>query len=140
MQTVVTNSPKDTQKLAQNLAAQFKDGGIIALTGDLGAGKTTFVQGFAKGLGIKDKIISPTFVLMREHKIPNTDTVFYHLDLYRLEEPIDIVNIGLKDLIQNPENIILIEWSEKLGENLPHNATKINIEKLDQASRKITVQ
>lgn len=140
MQTVVTNSPKDTQKLAQNLAAQFKDGGIIALTGDLGAGKTTFVQGFAKGLGIKDKIISPTFVLMREHKIPNTDTVFYHLDLYRLEEPIDIVNIGLKDLIQNPENIILIEWSEKLGENLPQNATKINIEKLDQASRRITVQ
>ncbi len=139
MQTFTTNSESETQKIAESMAEQFKDGGVIALVGDLGAGKTTFVQGLATGLGIKDKVISPTFVLMRQHQIPNTSTVFYHLDLYRLDEPVDIIGIGLKDLFENPENIILIEWAEKLGDNLPKQATLINIEKLDENSRKIII-
>lgn len=140
MKTITTNSTFETQKFAEELAHQFKQGGTIALTGDLGAGKTTFVQGFAKGLGIEDKIISPTFVLIREHQIPNSTGVFYHLDLYRLEEPIDITSIGLKDLFSNPKNIILIEWADKLGENSPKGITKINIEKINENSRRITIE
>ena len=139
MQTFTTNSESETQKIAESMAEQFKDGGVIALVGDLGAGKTTFVQGLATGLGIKDKVISPTFVLMRQHQIPNTSTVFYHLDLYRLDEPVDIIGIGLKDLFENPENIILIEWAEKIAQDLPNDILKIAIEKLEGSNRRITV-
>ena len=139
IKTLITKSALATQEFAQNLAKNFINGGIIALTGDLGAGKTTFVQGFAKGLGIKDKIISPTFVLIKEHHFPNSEQIFYHLDLYRLEEPIDISAIGLKDSFKNPQNIILIEWAEKLGDKLPIKTLKINIEKIDGESRKITI-
>src|SRR3989344_6734318 len=100
----ITNSEEETIKLAKDLAKNFK-GRIIALTGPLGAGKTTFVKGFAKGLGIKDNIISPTFVLIRQHRS------FYHVDLYRVD---DFKDLGLEEILSNKNNIVLIEWAEKI--------------------------
>lgn len=137
MKTTITNSTQETQKFAEQLAESFKNGGIIALTGDLGAGKTTFVQGFAKGLGIKEKVISPTFVLIRQHLVPNTNQTLYHLDLYRLEDSFE--QIGLQELFTEKGAIVLIEWSEKIANQLPANATKVNIEKTGESSRKITI-
>ena len=78
MQTLASNSGAETKKIAVKLASQFNHG-VIALSGELGAGKTTFVQGFAKGLGIEEKIISPTFVLIRHHQIPNTNKILQAL-------------------------------------------------------------
>ncbi len=143
MKQYKTYSPEETKKVASDLAKKITSG-TIALSGELGAGKTTFVQGFAKGLGIKDKIISPTFVLIRQHKFNEKNLparlakastkragrqVLYHIDLYRLEGNIDIKELGIEELILNTNNIILIEWAEKIEKYLPKNLVKINIEK-----------
>ena len=129
MKTFITQSNLETQKVAFKLAQKYRKG-IFALVGELGAGKTTFVQGFAKGLGIKDKIISPTFVLIRQHKN------LCHVDLYRVE---NFQELGLKDFFENPNNIILIEWAEKIKDLLPKNTVWITFEMLSENTRKITL-
>lgn len=137
MKQYITTSENETRKIAFKLARKIK-ANIIALSGELGAGKTIFVQGFAKALGIKDKIISPTFVLIRQHKIPNTGGILYHIDLYRLENNIDIKQLGINEIISNPDNLVLIEWAEKLAE-LPKGALKITIQKNTTDSRTILI-
>src|SRR5437868_4886836 len=111
---VITSlSEQDTKKFAASVAEQFRNrGGIIALMGDLGAGKTTFTQGFAQALGIPDKVISPTYVLIRQHHLPNSNRTLYHIDLYRLEE-VNPNELGLTDLFKQQDDIVLIEWAEK---------------------------
>lgn len=137
MNKYITNSAEETQKLAAELAQKYKNGAIITLNGPLGAGKTTFVQGFALNLGIKSKILSPTFVLMREYVLPyEKDARLYHIDLYRLEGKQQINDLGLTDLFMNPKNIFLIEWAEKLT-GLPKEIIKINFEYLSENSRQI---
>lgn len=130
-----SNSEKETKALAEKLA-QSLHGNIFALTGELGAGKTIFAQGFARGLGIKDKIISPTFVLIRQHKIPNTAKVFYHIDLYR---PENFYHLGLEEILSNKNSVVLIEWGEKIEKYLPKNTIKINIAKKGLYSRLISI-
>lgn len=137
MQKYISNSDTQTRKIAAKLAKETKNH-IFALSGELGAGKTIFVQGFAKALGIKDKIISPTFVLMRQHQIPNTKKILYHIDLYRLENITDVEQLGFEEIWSNPNNIILIEWAEKLNK-LPKGTTKISIEKEGPNKRKFLI-
>jgi tRNA threonylcarbamoyladenosine biosynthesis protein TsaE len=138
METVfISKSAEETQKIAQNLALKYIDGGIIALNGDLGAGKTTFTQGFAKGLKVEDKIISPTFVLIRQHKIAGLNKMLFHIDLYRMEGEVNIEELGIQEILDDPQNIVLIEWADKIREKLPQNTTFIAIEKLLGNERKI---
>lgn len=127
MKTFITQSNLETQKLAQNLAKEFKSG-VIALSGDLGSGKTTFVQGFAKGLGIKDKIISPTFVLIRQHGR------LYHVDLYRID---NFSELGLEELFLDKNAIVLVEWAEKIKNLLPKNTIWITFKMLSENKRGI---
>ena len=127
MAKYLSSSEKQTKQIASHLAKTTKNH-IFALTGELGVGKTIFVQGFAKGLGVKDKIISPTFVLIRQHKIPSTAKTLYHLDLYRLEDTVNSKELGLEEIWSDPNNIVLIEWAEKIKE-LPKNAIRISIQK-----------
>lgn len=136
-----SKSTEETQKFARKLAGKFqKTGGILALAGDLGSGKTTFAQGFAKGLGIKEKVISPTFILIRHHKIPSTQKVFYHIDLYRLDGESDIKHAGIKEILDNIyNNVVLIEWAEKIAHLLPKSAVKIQITKLAENGRKFDI-
>lgn len=134
MEKYLSNSDNQTKEIAAKLAKRSKNH-IFALSGELGAGKTTFVQGFAQGLGIKEKIISPTFVLVRQHKIPDSQKILYHIDLYRVE---NISSLGLEEIWSDPNNIILIEWAEKLKE-LPKGTVKISIQKEGSSRRKITV-
>ena len=136
MKQFKSHSEKQTKKLAEDLGKKITSG-VIALTGELGAGKTTFVQGFAKGLKIKDKIISPTFVLIRQHKFDRR--ILYHIDLYRLENNINIKQLGIEELISNPNNLVLIEWAEKIEKNLPKNTVKINLKKINDMERLITI-
>jgi len=112
----------------------------------LGGGKTTFLQGFAKKLGIKEKILSPTFVIMRKFKIrenscPNSCKFvgFYHIDCYRIEKPKEILDLGFREIIQDPQNIMAIEWAEKIKKILPKNTLWINFKFISQAKREITV-
>lgn len=133
-----SNSQEETKEIARDISQHFKNkGGVIALSGELGAGKTTFVQGFAQGLGITEKVISPTFVLIRQHLIPDTQRTLYHIDLYRLEGKISSIELGLKDMIDG-KNIILIEWAEKISEQLPSKTAYIKITKTSsEHSRRI---
>lgn len=136
MQTFISNSANDTYSIAASLAQRLKTGGVVALMGDLGAGKTTFTQGFAKHLGI-EKIISPTFVLIKQYTILNTAQILFHLDLYRLEHGFE--HLGLTDLFANKNSIILIEWAEKIIDKLPQNTVKVRFEKTGDSARKITI-
>lgn len=138
MKSFQSKSPEETRQFAKNLAKDFLNGGIIALSGDLGAGKTTFAQGFAKGLNIKERIISPTFLVIRQYQIPNQKNFFYHIDLYRLEN-IDLKNSGLEEILTDPENIVLIEWSEKISGHLPDSVTKINLKRLNNEVHEINI-
>ncbi len=132
-----TKSPEETKKIADTIAKRFfAKEKIFLLSGELGAGKTTFIQGFAKALGIKDKIISPTFVLIRQHKVPKIKKVLFHIDLYRIE---NFENLGLNDLIADENAVLIIEWAEKLHMQLPKNTVKINITKISEKERGIKV-
>ncbi len=129
MKTFITQSDIETQRVAFNLAQKYRNG-VIALVGELGAGKTTFTQGFARGLGIKDKIISPTFVLIRQHGN------FYHIDLYRLN---DFKDLGLEEILSNKNNIVLIEWAEKIKDLLPKNTIWIYFKIIKNNKREIKI-
>lgn len=142
-------SPSQTKKLGEILAKEIlktkikKTAVVIGLKGDLGGGKTTFLQGFAKGLGIKEKILSPTFVIIKRFKIPKskhlTSNIQYliHIDCYRIEKPKEILDLGFKEIISNPQNIVTIEWANRIGNILPKNVIIIKFEFLNKTTRKI---
>ncbi|HZE87550.1 MAG TPA: tRNA (adenosine(37)-N6)-threonylcarbamoyltransferase complex ATPase subunit type 1 TsaE [Methylomirabilota bacterium] len=145
MEETVSDSYLSTQKFGEEFAKTLKGGEILALHGDLGSGKTTFIQGLAKGLGITKKIISPTFIIMRTYavqvknqksKIKN----FYHVDLYRIENEKDIEGIGLLELMNDPENIIAIEWPEKIENLLPEKRNDLFFTYLDDQKREIIIE
>jgi tRNA threonylcarbamoyladenosine biosynthesis protein TsaE len=135
--TTITVSPEETEKFGYEFAKQITVGTIICLYGDLGAGKTTFTKGFAKGLGIHTRIISPTFSLVRQYNFANN--IFYHLDLYRLESEDEIKGIGIQDMLSDENAVVLIEWADKLGSLLPEKRIDIII-KIDDISRNILVE
>jgi len=138
MTKYITFSDKETKLLAAKLAGKTKFG-VIALFGELGVGKTTFVQGFAEGLKIKEKIISPTFVLIRQHPISKTKKILYHIDLYRLNNMTDLKQLGLEEIWSDPKNIVLIEWADKIKNLLPKGVIKIYLEVVDTNTRKIMI-
>lgn len=134
-----TKNAKETHELGRKFGSSLKGGEVVALFGDLGSGKTTFVQGVASGLHIKSRIISPTFIIMRVYPIPHSQKELYHVDLYRLEGNLseEIENIGLTDVWGKSDAIVLIEWSEKISDLLPENVIKIKFEHVKDDERKI---
>lgn len=135
---VNTQNLKETWEFARNFAKNLKAGDILCLYGDLGSGKTSFVQGLAKGLGIKGRIISPTFIIAREYEMG--DLNFYHIDLYRTQSMHDLLSIGMDEILENKNNIVAIEWSEKLLDLLPKKRIDLRFEYIDEEKRKITIQ
>ena len=107
------DSPEKTQIFASELAKNVEPGTVIALIGNLGAGKTTFAQGFAKGLGLNNHVISPTFKLVSEY-IGNVS--LYHVDCYRLDTSFDFLNIGGEQYLNPIDGITLIEWPERIND------------------------
>jgi len=158
-----THNFEETMNLGKKLALDFleseqhrKSALVIVLEGDLGAGKTTITQGFAQALGVESWIKSPTFVLMREHKLSskyevrsaehkeknsrtNSPTTLIHIDCYRVDNPDALIEIGLRDILTDPKNIVFIEWGEKIVKFLPKNTIRIKIKHLKEDERKITV-
>ncbi|MBU2614925.1 MAG: tRNA (adenosine(37)-N6)-threonylcarbamoyltransferase complex ATPase subunit type 1 TsaE [Elusimicrobiota bacterium] len=131
-----SKSADETINMAANLSHNLKGGDIICLLGDLGAGKTTFAKGLAKGLGIKKIIVSPTFVIMKEYSLKKGK--FCHLDLYRINGN-DFITSGL-DQCLNENNICAIEWPEKIESSLPKKYTEIVISTHKNNSRKIEIK
>lgn len=138
---MVSKSPAETQKIARALAAEImarraspirkpvsNGASVIALSGNLGSGKTTFAQGFAGALGIKEKVASPTFVLLKIYPITKKFKgfkYFIHIDCYRLDSPKDLLDLGMKDFLKDRNAVILIEWVERVEKLLPKDAVRI---------------
>lgn len=159
MQESVTNSAEETQKIAEEFAKTLKGGEVFVLSGDLGAGKTTFIQGLAKGLGVKNSITSPTFVLMKQYKGDNLQLV--HIDCYRLDTNhresknesarikfsrgsfkeelglYEIEELGLDEIFEDKKNVVVIEWGERILSLLPKNTVIIKFEYLGEDKRRI---
>ena len=184
-QEFLTDSPEKTKKLGEILAQSLMNSVLICLSGDLGGGKTTFAQGFAAGLGIKEKITSPSFVLMKRYEIsgifshsrPDRESrsqllildsrfparnasqslglrwrarrgndkqkkkfrFFYHFDCYRLNNPKEILALGWEDIVEDKNNIILVEWADKIAGYLPQGRIEIKFEILEEGKREIRV-
>ena len=134
----ITNSFEETQNLGERFAQKLKPRDFVAFYGDLGSGKTTFIQGLAKGLGIKRRIISPTFIIVRHYTISNGS--FYHVDLYRTESKHDLLGIGLGQVIEDKNNIVALEWAEKMGDMLPEKRIDIYCEYFGNNQRKIKIK
>ena len=142
-------SPRETRKMGKIFARKVldyifsgkkprKQAMIIALEGDLGGGKTTFTQGFAKGLGIEGRILSPTFVIMRKYPIPAVKGgYFFHIDCYRIKSSKDLKSIAIKEIIKESRNIIVVEWAKKIREILPKDTIWIRFEFVDLKKRRI---
>lgn len=140
----IANSFEKTQKLGKDFAKFLEGGDVVCLYGDLGYGKTTFVQGLTKGLGINKRIISPTFVIVRNYKMIKNKELrindFYHIDLYRAEREKDIEGLGVEEIMNNRNNITVIEWAEKMGKILPKNRIDVKFEYVDENKRRVTIK
>jgi tRNA threonylcarbamoyladenosine biosynthesis protein TsaE len=134
---ITTHSPEETQDLGQKIGELLKAGIVLTLTGDLGSGKTCFVQGLARGLDVPSDyyITSPTYTLINEY--PGRYPLF-HVDLYRIEDPLDLEDIGLYEILHG-NGVVAIEWAERLREDLPSEHVSIDFEILDHESRKIGI-
>ena len=124
----ISNSPEATAELATKLAAVIKPGTIICLEGDLGAGKTLFVQNLAKDLGIEENVTSPTFNLMNTYE---GKMVMYHFDLYRLEQEYELEDIGFYDYISDGDGLVVIEWADKFCDCLPDDYILLDIQRAE---------
>ena len=158
----VTTNAKQTQKLGEMLAEEILADGrfnlknaksvlevesrsafVVCLSGELGAGKTTFTQGFLQGLGLQGPFTSPTFLIMKEYRSAlktknyKLKTV-YHIDAYRINED-DLLNLGWEEMIANKNNIIIIEWAGRLKEIIPADSLWVNFEWMGEKERKITL-
>jgi len=137
MKQLITDSPERTKEFSKNFAQGLKSPAILVLYGNLGSGKTTFIQGLAVGLGIKKRILSPTFVFIRRYDL-SSGLKFYHVDLYRLDSERDVEAIGLKEILEE-KAIIAIEWPEKVEKLLPEDSIKIKLETIGESKRKIQI-
>lgn len=137
---IITKSFEETRQIGFEFSKTLKGGEVLTLHGDLGAGKTTFMQGLARGLGITRNILSPTFIIMRSYDITHAmydGKKLYHVDLYRIQNEKDIDAIGLPELMGDPDAIVAIEWPEKITNVLPEKKIEIFLEYIDENRRQI---
>lgn len=152
MKTIITHSSGETQHLAHEIVSSLNGKNVLALYGDLGSGKTTFSQGIGKALGITNRMVSPTFIVVRSYKLqvisdelPSAlrSTPFanlYHIDLYRIEKPEEVIDLGILDFARDPKNLVVIEWAEKMAKYLPEKRVDVKFEYVDEEKRKITIE
>ena len=129
-----TTSPEATKQLASTLAPYLRAGDVVVLEGDLGAGKTQFVQGVAAGLGIRDQVTSPTFNILLSY--PEGPLPLYHFDLYRLEHPDELEDIGYFETIGG-DGASFVEWGEKFPEALPYGYLEVVLESDERGIRTV---
>lgn len=132
-----SDAPARTAELARRLAGVLRPGTVICLDGDLGAGKTLFVQNLAASLGVQGEVTSPTFNLMNLYEDGRLPLV--HFDLYRLEQEYELDEIGFYDYVENPDGLVLIEWAEKFPECLPEDYIALEIQRTDVENERVLV-
>ncbi len=132
----ITHSPEETEKIGEALAKSLQPGTILAYRGDLGAGKTAFTRGLARGLGCKETVTSPTYTIVNEYlggRLP-----LFHFDMYRLASSDDLWDIGWEDYLER-EGVCAVEWSENVQDAM-EDAITVTIEKLGENTRQITIE
>lgn len=136
---VISDSPEMTMQIAEKYAQSIKTPVVISLVGDLGAGKTTFSKGFAKGLGIKEMITSPTFTIMNDYSSGRLP--LYHFDMYRLNGKDEALELGFEEYfdLRRLKGVCLVEWAENVKGLLPALHIEINFIKVDDEKRKIQI-
>lgn len=136
-----SKSLAETSQFAQEFLKTLTIGDsacVVALHGDLGSGKTTFTKLFSEKLGVEENVHSPTFVIMKVYGIDYAGfKKLIHIDAYRLEKESELLHLGWEELISEPENLILIEWPERVAGVIPENAKKINFKFIDENVREI---
>lgn len=138
-QVYYTNSAEETRELAAKIAAETPNGTVFALDGNLGAGKTVFASGFARGLGITEPVSSPTFTIVQEY--PRSEGMFFHLDLYRIDNPDAALAFGIDEFLYASDAISLVEWPERIDGLFPPGTIRVAIERTDkEETRKITIE
>jgi len=136
MDLIISHSPEETFALGRRFAAQLRRGDVLALCGDLGAGKTHFVKGLAAGLGASAEVTSPTFTLIHEYQgglLP-----LYHVDFYRLETIEEAVRIGIDEYLEG-DGVTAVEWADKFKELIPEGAHWIRLSHLENQGRQIEI-
>lgn len=163
---IVSGNIKQTKKIAKDFAEKLRcpkqaclparqglgqGATVIGLSGELGSGKTTFAQSFAKAIGIKERVISPTFMIMKKFQIPKIKSqanfknqtksfkTLIHIDAYRIKEAGEMLDLGWREMIENPENIILVEWPENIKKIFPKNYFLLKFGHVDEKKRAIDI-
>lgn len=135
---LITNSANDTIEFGKSVARAVEKGAVISLVGDLGAGKTTFTKGVARGLGIMDNVTSPTFTILNEYA--GEEKKLYHFDFYRIEDPDELVELGFEDYFPSTDGLTIVEWVGKAPSVLPKKFYQITFKKIDDDKRKIVFE
>lgn len=145
---IVTKNEEETRKVAKTLLKEWfslnkknDSSWLVCLRGDLGGGKTTFAKGLAEELGVKETVGSPTFVIMKKYissKSANKKYILYHFDCYRIHDPKDVLDLGWEEIIEGKNNIILVEWPERIEKVLPEKKLNVKFDFIDETSRSIS--
>ncbi len=136
MQTYISRSEAETEAIGEKFAQSLDDGTVVAMYGDLGAGKTAFVRGMARGMGLNCRVSSPTFTIVNEYEGARE---LIHFDMYRLESSDELFEIGWEDYLARGA-ICAVEWSEKVEDAFFGDETVVRIEKLGDSERRITIE
>jgi tRNA threonylcarbamoyladenosine biosynthesis protein TsaE len=140
---IITKKPEETARVGEALARYLRSREgprILCLYGQLGSGKTTFTQGFARGLGIPTRLPSPTFIIVRRYQIPKKETFLYHVDLYRLQTVPEMEGIGLPEIFADLVSYTVVEWADRLGELRPRKRIDIRFTTAQDDSHGIKIE
>lgn len=141
----ISKNIKETEQIAKKFLAQIKPNKtratVVGLYGDLGVGKTTFTQFIAKKIGVKDKLKSPTFVIMKNYKLKTKNyKLFYHIDAYRLKNEKEFLHLGWEEILNNKEHLIFIEWPENVIKALPSKHSQVKISHIREGHREFKIK
>lgn len=138
--TIISRSEAATIKLAKSVVGELTPGAALGLVGELGAGKTQFVKGLARALGIKKNIASPTFILLKSYKLPKAAAKgreLVHADCYRLESSQELLDLGWQEIIKDRNNIVVVEWADKIKDIMPDNTLWIEFKTGQESNERI---
>ena len=136
--TFLSSSEEETEALGAALARELAPGSVVLLDGDLGAGKTVFSRGFARGLGVTEPVSSPTYTIVQEYELPGGGRL-YHMDLYRIADEHAALGFGVDEFLNEPGAISLVEWPERIRGLLPDTAIQVKLEHRAENRREIRV-
>ncbi len=134
----ISRSPEQTRRVGARLGMFLTGGEVIALEGDLGTGKTVLAQGIGIGWGVATPLLSPTFILVRRHTRHQDSRFFYHIDLYRIASVQEAVDLGLEELLGDPESVCVVEWSNRATTLFPEEALWVTLRVMDEQRRSLT--